>query len=56
MKSSIAFSGSAEADTRSWNDGVSIVPGQTQLTRTPSRTYSAAMDRDSDSTAPLDAL
>lgn len=36
--------------------GVSAVPGFTQLTRMPSRTWSAAMARVSERTAPLLAL
>src|SRR4029453_15953853 len=36
--------------------GVSAVPGLTQLTRIPSRTWSQAIARVSDSTAPFDAL
>ena len=48
--------GSAAWSSRRPTHGVSAVPGFTQLTRMPSRTWSAAIASVSDSTAPLVAL
>ena len=48
--------GSSAASSRRCTHGVSAVPGLTQLTRMPSRTWSAAIARVSDSTAPLVAV
>lgn len=45
--------GSAAASSRRPTHGVSTVPGLTQFTRMPSRTWSAAMARVSERTAPL---
>ena len=45
--------GSSAASSSRPTQGVSAVPGLTQLTRMPSRTWSAAIARVSDSTAPL---
>ncbi|CAM5243756.1 hypothetical protein STANM309S_05164 [Streptomyces tanashiensis] len=45
--------GSAAASSSRPTHGVSTVPGFTQLTRMPSRTWSAAMARVRDRTAPL---
>jgi hypothetical protein len=48
--------GSAAWDSSRSTQGVPTVPGLTQLTRTPSARWSAAMARVSESTAPLVAL